>query len=306
MRPEDSADASAVLVHGPWQHRFVAAHGARFHVVEAGEGPLVVLLHGFPQFWWAWRWQLCDLADAGYRAVALDLRGFGASDKPPRGYDTPTSAGDVAGVVRALGETQAFVVGHGLGGRTAWAMPALYPRLTRGVAVLACAHPLLWRAALTGSLRTPAGRGALALFAGWQVPSLGERRLVGGDAVDEVLGSWSGPGWPDEAALERYREAARVPFVAHAAGEYHRWIARSPLSQEGRRFAAALRRGVDSPVLQLHGEQDPTLPASVVWAASDLVTGPHRVQEIRGAGHFLPEEASDHVSAALLSWLVRW
>ena len=87
-------DASMALIEGPWEHRFVAANGARFHVAEQGEGPVVLLLHGFPQFWWAWRQQLVDLADAGYRAVAVDLRGYGASDKPPRGYDSPTLAAD--------------------------------------------------------------------------------------------------------------------------------------------------------------------------------------------------------------------
>ena len=98
-----TADAAEILVEGPWRHRFVAANGGRFHVAEAGSGPLVLLLHGFPEFWWAWRHQLPVLAAAGYHAVAMDLRGYGASDKPPRGYDTPTLTADVAGVVRALG-----------------------------------------------------------------------------------------------------------------------------------------------------------------------------------------------------------
>ena len=80
---------------------------------SAGDGPLVLLLHGFPQFWWAWRHQLPALADRGYRAAAMDLRGFGASDKPPRGYDPRTLAEDVSGVVRSLGERDAVVVGPG-------------------------------------------------------------------------------------------------------------------------------------------------------------------------------------------------
>ncbi|GAB3964921.1 hypothetical protein GCM10027615_08660 [Plantactinospora veratri] len=78
-------DESCVLVEGPWTHRFVGANGSRFHVVEAGSGPLVLFLHGFPEFWWAWHEMLPAVADAGYRAVAVDLRGYGASDKPPRG-----------------------------------------------------------------------------------------------------------------------------------------------------------------------------------------------------------------------------
>src|SRR3954451_1131617 len=134
----------AVELAGPWQHRHVAANGARFHVAETGpaHGRLVLMLHGFPELWWSWRHQLPALAEAGYRAVALDLRGYGASDKPPRGYDTITLAADVAGVIRALGETGATIVGHDWGGWLAWSMPGLAPRETTAVAALSMAHPL--------------------------------------------------------------------------------------------------------------------------------------------------------------------
>ena len=113
-----SPDASSVRLPGPWQHREVSANGIRLHLAECGDpgAPLVVLLHGFPEFWWTWRRQLPVLADAGFHAVAVDLRGYGDSDKPPRGYDLWTLAGDVAGLIRALGEPSARVVGHGWGG----------------------------------------------------------------------------------------------------------------------------------------------------------------------------------------------
>ena len=100
---------SPIYVDGPWSHRPVTANGTRFHIAEAGEGPLVLLLHGFPQFWWTWRAQLTSLPGAGYRVVAADLRGYGGSDKPPRGYDLITAASDAAGMVRALGEANAVV-----------------------------------------------------------------------------------------------------------------------------------------------------------------------------------------------------
>jgi pimeloyl-ACP methyl ester carboxylesterase len=103
---------SPIYVDGPWSHRAVTANGTRFHIAEAGEGPLVLLLHGFPQFWWTWRAQLTSLPTAGYRAVAADMRGYGGSDKPPRGYDLITAASDAAGMVRALGEANAVIVGH--------------------------------------------------------------------------------------------------------------------------------------------------------------------------------------------------
>src|SRR6201999_3425042 len=129
-------DSSVVLVDGPWTHRVVSANGIGLHVAEAGTGPLVLLLHGFPEFWWTWRHQLVGLAGAGYRAVAIDLRGYGESDKPPRGYDLWTLAGDVAGLIRALGERRAVVVGHDWGGLIGWTLAALHPRLVRSLVVL--------------------------------------------------------------------------------------------------------------------------------------------------------------------------
>ncbi len=120
------ADA-AVQIGGPWAHRSVSANGTRFHAAEAGDGPLVLLLHGFPEFWWTWRHQLAVLPEAGFRAVAVDLRGHGGSDKPPRGYALVTAAADAAGLIRAMGEANAIVIGHGLGGLIAWTLAAYYP-----------------------------------------------------------------------------------------------------------------------------------------------------------------------------------
>src|ERR1700745_1650491 len=97
-----SADA-VVQIGGPWAHRSVSANGTRFHAAEAGDGPLVLLLHGFPEFWWTWRHQLATLPDAGFRAVAVDLRGYGGSDKPPRGYDLVTAGPGAARPGRGLG-----------------------------------------------------------------------------------------------------------------------------------------------------------------------------------------------------------
>ena len=289
----------------------VAAHGARFHVAELGSGPLVLLLHDFPQFWWAWRAQLVALASAGYRCAAMDLRGYGASDKPPRGYDTPTSAADVAAVVRALGERDAVVVGHGISGRTAWAAAALHPGQVRGIVVVGAAHPLLSRHVLldrltdaedTGRARALRTTGAALLR---QVPVLPERQLLQGDGVERVLRERSGPGWPRAEDVERYTEAIRVPFVAHSALEYHRWIARSQVRADGRRFAAALRGPTPVPVLQVRGELDPTVSESALDAGGRFAAGPHRVLTLPDVGHHLPEEAPDRLTGVLASWLAR-
>ena len=305
-----SVDSAETLIEGPWRHRFVAANGARFHIAEAGTGtgPLVMLLHGFPQFWWTWRHQLPALAAAGYRAVALDLRGYGASDKPPRGYDTITLAADVAGVIRALGETGAVIVGHDWGGWLAWSMPGLAPRETRAVAALSMAHPLTLRTALT---RNIAQRRAWRPVLEFQVPMRPEHQLVHGDRAASLIEQWSAirppasppDRFPDREALEVYRRAIRVPFVAHSALEYYRWALRSVPRQDGRRFAAAIQEQITVPVLQLHGELDPfVLPATAV--ASHHRAGAGLSYElIPGAGHFLPEEAPDRVTEALLAWL---
>ncbi|HEV7146735.1 MAG TPA: alpha/beta fold hydrolase, partial [Pedococcus sp.] len=180
-----SMDASMALIAGPWEHRFVAANGARFHVAEQGEGPVVLLLHGFPQFWWAWRHQLQALAEAGYRACAMDLRGYGASDKPPRGYDTRTSATDVAAVLRSLGGSRAVVIGHGWGGWIAWSMPTLQPTVTRAIASLSMPHPLVFRKA---SFTHPGQLKANAYLAGLQRPFVPERQMtVHGGYVQRLL-----------------------------------------------------------------------------------------------------------------------
>ena len=172
---------SAVQIAGPWSHRSVSANGTRFHIAEAGDGPLVLMLHGFPEFWWTWRHQLEWLPAAGFRAVAVDLRGYGGSDKPPRGYDLVTAASDAAGLVRALGEANAIVVGHGWGGLVAWTLGVYYPKVAARLAVVSMAHPLRLRSAL---LADPLGQGRRSGYAfGFQLPMYPERQLVKNGAV---------------------------------------------------------------------------------------------------------------------------
>jgi pimeloyl-ACP methyl ester carboxylesterase len=293
-----TVDTSELLVPGPWRHRFVAANGARFHVAELGEGPLVLLLHGFPQFWWAWRYQLPALAEAGYRTVAMDLRGYGASDKPPRGYDTGTLCADVAGVIKALGESRAVVIGHDWGGWVAWSMPALAPAVTRAIGVVSMGHPLQMRSA--SALRQWRASGYVLAF---QVPVRPERWLTRGDGVRQVLRAWGGRGYPSPDAALMYQRAMRVPFVAHTSLEYFRWAVRSLPRRDGRRFAHALDGLIEVPVLQLHGGDDAIVRPESAQEAERWVSGPVRWQLLDGAGHFLPEERPGQVSAALVDWL---
>ena len=298
----DVTDESQTLIEGPWRHRFVAANGARFHVVEAepapGTGPLVLLLHGFPQFWWAWRAQLPALADAGYRVAAMDLRGYGASDKPPRGYDPATLCADVAGVIRSLGEPEAVVVGQDWGGWLAWSMPGLQPAVTRAVAALSMAHPLTLRAAVA---RDGAQRRAWTPVLGFQVPIRPERRLTSSGVAD-LLTAWSATR-PGPETVATYEEAMRVPFVAHSSLEYWRWAVRSLPRRDGRRFAKAVHDKVDVPVLHLHGDADPFILTATAEASHTRIGGRLTWQIMPGAGHFLTDEAAGDVTEALLGWL---
>ncbi len=307
MRPPDP---SVVLVPGPWTHRAVSANGIRQHVVECGDGPLVVLLHGFPEFWWSWRHQLPALAARGYRAVAVDLRGYGDTDKPPRGYDLWTLAGDVSGLIGALGESRAHVVGHDWGGIIAWTLAALHPRRVRSVTAVAAPHPLAIRSRV---LRDPGGQGrATASYAlGFQVPRAPERslRADGGARVERILRAWAGPEWAatdDFAdAAARCREAVRVPGVVHCALEYYRWAFRSQFRPDGHRFAAAVARPPAVPVLAVHGALDPCLLSATARASAPWAGDAHRLEVLEGTGHFPHQERPDAVNALLDGFLVR-
>ncbi|WP_432944256.1 alpha/beta fold hydrolase [Kribbella sp. CA-253562] len=281
----------------------MAANGARFHVAECGaaDDPLVLFLHGFPEFWWAWRHQLPVIAEAGYRAVAMDLRGYGASDKTPRGYDPFTVSADVSGVIRSLGATEAVVVGHGWGGFAAWSAAVLASRQVRAVAAVSAPHPLML-------LRS--GRPRAAAQVGWfQLPILPERRLLAHDGIhiEQLLRAWSAPGgdFPDAEASRRYRAALQVWPAPHCALEYHRWFVRSRLRGDGRRYSARMREPVGVPVLQLHGGLDGAVSPTSWITPPELVTAPVRHESLTTVGHFPHEEAPERFNAVLLDWLGR-
>lgn len=205
--------ASAVRIDLPGgravTHRDVAANGARFHIAEVGDGPLVLLLHGFPQFWWTWRHQLGELADAGFRAVAMDLRGVGGSDRTPRGYDPANLALDITGVIRSLGEPDAALVGHDLGGYLAWTAAVMRPKLVHAArrVVDAASAPL----AVRDALRRPAERGGL-LHLG--VPASLDPRAPTGRRRGRPGGP-SGPGVVGAAAAGRRRREHLPPGHVH-------------------------------------------------------------------------------------------
>jgi pimeloyl-ACP methyl ester carboxylesterase len=304
VSPDGRPDATSVLLPGPWTHRDISANGVRLHAAEAGEGPLVLLLHGFPQFWWTWRSQLTDLAGAGFHVVAPDLRGYGASDKPPRGYDLPTLSADIAALVRALGEQDAVVVGHDWGGLLAWTTAALHPRTVRRLVIVSMAHPRRLRAGMADPAQLRASRYALR----FQLPRLPERMLTRADddPVADLMQRWAGPEWSRTAdfaeAVDRYRSASRIPQAAYGAMEYHRWAARSQLRPDGLRYARRMAAPVTAPTLQLHGQLDPCVLPSTAHGSGRYVAGAYEWRELPRIGHFPQEEAPTTVSEAIADW----
>ena len=296
-------DPAFVEIEGPWEHRYVAANGARFHVATIGDGPLVMMLHGFPQFWYTWRHQMTALASSGYRVAAMDLRGYGGSDKPPRGYDTYMSTLDTASVIRALGESSAIVLGQGLGGWIAWCMPVLRPDVTRAIGSLSMAHPRVMRHASWTNLRQRAASGWILDL---QKPFKPERAMNRShDYVEGFLTAWSSPhgSFPRPEDVERYGDAMMIPFVAHSAAEHYRWLGRSSVRPDGPMFMRRIRREIHVPVLQVQGTDDRCVLAGGTTGSGEYVPADYRYVRVDGAGHFLTEEAPNAVNRILIDWL---
>lgn len=281
----------------PWVHREESVGGIRLHWVEAGEGPLVLLLHGFPELWLAWRNQIPALAAAGFRAVAPDLRGYNLSEKPKgvSSYRTEHLAGDVANLVRHLGYEKTFLVGHDWGGAIAWCVPALHPGLVERLAILNAPHPIVMRRKL--ATLAQARRSSYMFF--FQLPWLPERSLTrhrAGFIKMMLRRDPATPGAFPPEEIEAYREAFLRPGAATAAINYYR---------------AAFRSGTRVPGLRRSLEKVPTL---VLWGEGDRYLGPElldgldalvpdlRLVRIPGASHWLPADAAGVVNTELLAF----
>ncbi|MGO4132686.1 alpha/beta fold hydrolase [Janibacter sp. RAF52] len=277
----------------------MSANGARFHVTSTGTGPVVLFVHGYPQFWWSWRDQLPAVAAAGYRAVAVDLRGFGASDKPPSGYDAPTACDDLAAVIRSLGAERVALVGQGLGATFVWSMPTHHPGVTAAIAPMGMPHPAVFHHSMW---RHPVQWRANRYLRAMQTPFASERQSV---SVARRLHDWSGHdrSWITDEVERRYTEAMAFPFAGVAAAEYHRWFYRCRLTPTGLRYLQRVKAPVEVPVLHLHGAEDPTSLTTMAAECERHVTGPLEVRTVPGAGAFVPEEAPRTTNEALIAWL---
>ncbi|MGB3303985.1 MAG: alpha/beta hydrolase [Gordonia sp. (in: high G+C Gram-positive bacteria)] len=303
-------DPTLVRFDGPWRHFDVRANGLRFHAVETEHGiadrPLVLMLHGFGEFWWSWRHQLSALTDAGYRAVAVDLRGYGDSDKPPRGYDGWTLAGDTYALIRALGHASASLVGHADGGLVCWATATLHPTVVDRVTVLSSPHP---QALKNGVLFNTEERSAfLGPFLHNQLPRIGERRLTRSDGVfiDEYFRERAGDAWREtddfSAAIKNNRLAIQIPGVAHCSLEYRRWAFRSQFRTDGWRFLNLMDKALSIPVLAVRGRDDHYILDSLM-ADSRRWAPQMDYQTVAGSGHFVHQEAPTEFNRLLLNHL---
>lgn len=297
------------------EHLRIPTGVVTLHAVRAGGGPLVVLLHGFPEFWWSWRHQLPALAAAGYTALAVDLRGYNLSDRPRdvRAYGIARLAADVAGVVRALGAARATVVGHDWGGAVAWAFAARYPELLERLVLVNSPHPLaLWR-----GLRRPDQILRSSYMLALQVPVLPERLLALRDhALLRFALRALRTGPVPDAELDLYVEAARRADDLRGPIHYYRAMGRRLLSlgrprgtprgasgTTGDVLAGPSRRGrIEAPVLVVWGERDPVLGVRLATPPAHLA--PHaRVERIPSAGHCVHLDAPDRVNALLVEFL---
>lgn len=277
------------------RHRSLDVGEVRLHIAEAGSGPLVVLLHGFPEFWYAWRRILPALAAEGFHVVAPDMRGYGLSDKPlgVESYGARRLATDVAGLVRALGEERVSVVGHDWGAGVAWSFAMAHPELLERLVVINGPHP----ERLLHALRTPRQLAKSWYMFVFQLPGIPERILSRDDhallmrALREEV---RGPNAPSAADLERYREAFAQPGALTAMINYYRAAARPSLSFRMRR--------IDTPVLVLWGDEDRHLGRELAAPRKDLVPNA-RVKHVAGATHWLHHERPELVTAEVAAFL---
>jgi len=316
-------------------YQFIECNGVRLRVMVEGSGPLVVLVHGWPEFWYAFRHQIDPLVGAGYRVAALDVRGYGGSDKPedPAAYRLSQLAADVAGVITALGESSAVVIGHDWGAITAWLTALTYPSSVRAVVGMSVPYAATPPCPLADVYRALyADRFCYQLY--FSEPGVAERELdrdvaqtlrrtfYGASGVTDVvermffvtqkpkdatylegtIDPHPLPSWLSEEDLAAYVEAFRLGGFRGSLGRYR---------NSERDFAELWEplngRVIEQPALFITGEREPLLSAI---PGVDLMAGMEKLYRdlrgkviIPGVGHWLQQEAPQFVNGALLTFL---
>lgn len=278
------------------RHHHVVANGLRFHCVEAGSGPLVLLLHGFPEFWYGWRRQIPALAER-FRVVAPDLRGYNLSDKPPGHYGVDALVRDVAGLIVALGEERAAVVGHDWGGVIAWSVSMWAPNRVERLAILNAPHLGAYARELRRGWRQRLRSWYVGLF---QLPRVAELLLGSGRCrgIAEMLrGSAITRDVFSDADLDHYRRAMCRPGALSATLGYYRALGRTPPWR-----LARLVRPTAAPTLVVWGDHDPALVPELADGLETWVPN-LRVYHVPDAGHWIQHERPELVNRLLLEFL---
>jgi epoxide hydrolase 4 len=264
----------------------------RLHYVEAGEGPLVVLLHGFPEFWFGWRLQIAPLVAAGFRVVAPDTRGYNLSSKPEdvEAYAVDLLAADIRGLIDALGARMAMVVGHDWGGTIAWTMAMNHPEVVERLAILNAAHPRR----LQEGLHHPGQLRRSWYFFFFAIPRLPEDVVHARDwhFFRHFLHDATPPYTPEE--LERYVEAWSQPGAASGMINYYRASVR-----QSQKDALARLRPVMAPTLVIWGERDSYLSPELAEPEADDVPNLDRVERLPDASHWVHHDEAERVNQLL-------
>jgi pimeloyl-ACP methyl ester carboxylesterase len=277
--------------------RFVQTNGLRLHVVETGpqSGPPVVLLHGFPELWYGWRKQLGPLAEAGFRVIVPDQRGYNTSDKPGgvAAYRIETLAEDVVGLLDAAGLERAAIVGHDWGAVVAWWLGLAHPERVSRLAILNVPHPAVMRRHLLSSPRQMRRSWYVFFF---QVPGLPERFLARDDFKNLARGVRGGRrGTCTDEDLAVYRAAWGQPGALTAMVNWYRAALRST----GRRLP---RLRVSVPTLLLWGARDRFLGREMAEPSAALCDD-GRLEIFEGATHWLQHDEADAVNDRLVRFL---
>jgi epoxide hydrolase 4 len=276
----------------PWQHRDIITNGIRMHYVTMGEGPLIVLLHGFPEFWYSWRYQIPFLANLGYTVVAPDLRGYNDTDKPRKGYDVPNLLRDIEGLIKGLGQAMAIIVGHDWGGVLAWSFAIHYPQMTGRLIVMNAPHPQ----AILREFRTLKQlRKSWYIFL-FQLPWLPERMLLRNHAslIGRVLrgNTVQKDAFPPEV-IAKYQKAISKPGSMTAALNYYRhiFLQRPEMSSH-----------ISAPTLLIWGEQDVALGIELTHGLEQWIDN-IQVERISDSGHWVQQEQPDKVNQLMQAFL---
>jgi len=281
--------------------RYIDANGLRFHYVENGpaDGPPVLMLHGFPEFWYSFRYQLGALGQAGFRAIAVDMRGYNLSDKPNgvANYVMDKLLADVVDLVHALGYERVTLVGHDWGGVIAWntaASPA-HNQVVERLIVLNAPHPI----GFFKNLSLAQLRRSWYMFM-FQLPMLPEH-LISKDCFAPLRHALSGsarvPGSFSEHDLDRYVEAMARPGALTAALNYYRGLAHNNPFTAHKRLVP-----IHVPTLLIWGEQDHVLGKELTYNLSSWVTN-LRIEYLPDSGHFVQQEQPEQVNRLMLDFL---